>query len=69
MPSEDTKVLELNKYQKSDKKPCIICANVEYVIENTDRSINNPENLSTAKVGQHIPSGFSISTILSSKSM
>ena len=69
MPSEDTKVLELNKYQKSDKKPCIIYANVEYVIENADRSINNPENLSTAKAGQHIPSGFSISTILSSKSM
>ena len=44
-------------------------ANVEYVIEKTDRSINNPENLSTAKVGQHILSGFFISTILSSKSM
>ena len=69
MPSEDTKVLELNKYQKSDKKPCIIYANVEYVIENADRSINNPENLSTAKADQHIPSGFSISTILTSKSM
>ena len=69
MPSEDTKVLELNKYQKSDKKPCIIYANVEYVIENADRSINNPENLSTAKAGQHIPSDFSISTILTSKSM
>ena len=24
---------------------------------------NNPENLSTSKVSEHIPSGFSISTI------
>ena len=29
----------------------------------------NPENSSTTKVGEHIPSGFSISAILSFKSM
>ena len=28
---------------------------------------NNPENSSTANVGEHIPSGFSISTISSFK--
>ena len=30
-----------------------------------DYSKNNPEKSFTAKVGEHIPSGFSISTILS----
>ena len=30
---------------------------------------NNPENSSTRKVGKHIPSSFSICTVLSFKSM
>ena len=29
MPSEDTKILEFNQYQKSDKTPFIIDANLE----------------------------------------
>ena len=29
MPSEDTKMLEFNQYQKSDKAPLIIYANVK----------------------------------------
>ena len=29
MPSEDTKILELNQYQKSDKAPFIIYADLE----------------------------------------
>ena len=69
MPSEDTKILEFNQYQKSDKAPFVIYADLECLIEKTDRSKNNPENLSTAKVSEHIPSGFSISTILSFKSI
>ena len=32
------------------------------------RCKNNPENSSTTKVGKHIPSGFSMSTISSFKS-
>ena len=34
-----------------------------------DECKNNPENLSTTKVSEHIPSGFSISTILSFKAI
>ena len=69
MPSEDTKILEFNQYQKSDKGPFIIYADLECLIEKIDGCKNDPENSSTAKVGEHIPSGFSMSTISSFKSI
>ena len=47
MPSEDTKILEFNQYQKSDKAPFIIYADLECIIEKTDGCKNNPENSST----------------------
>ena len=68
MTSEDTKILEFNQYQKSDKAPFIIYANLERVIEKIDGCKNNPENPSTTNVSERIPSGFSISTISSFKS-
>ena len=58
IPSEDTKILKLNQYQKSDKAELIIYADLECLIENTDGCKSNPENSSTTKVGEHIPSGF-----------
>ena len=33
MPSEDTKILELNQYQKSDKAPFAIYADLECLIK------------------------------------
>ena len=33
MPSKDTKVLEFNQYQKSDKAPFVIYADLECIIE------------------------------------
>ena len=33
MPSEDTQILEFNQYQKSDKAPFIIYADLEYIIK------------------------------------
>ena len=36
MPSEDTKILEFNQYQKSDKAPIIIYADLECLIEKID---------------------------------
>ena len=65
MPSEGTKILEFNQYQKYDKAPFIIYADLECIIEKTDRCKNDPENSSTTKVSKHIPSGFSLSTISS----
>ena len=63
MPFEDTKILEFNQYQKSDKAPLIIYVDLERLIDKIDRCKNNPENSSGAKVSEHIPSRFSISTM------
>ena len=69
MLSEDTKILEINQYQKSDKAPFFIYADLECIIEKIDGCKNNPENLSATKVSEHIPSDFSMSTISSSRSI
>ena len=61
MPSDDTKILEFNQYQKSDKAPFIIYADLDCIIENIDRCKNDPKNSSAKKVSEHIPSGFSMS--------
>ena len=63
MPSEDTKTLELNQCKKSDKRPWNIYADLECLIKKIDRCKNNLENSSTTKVSEHIPPGFSMSTI------
>ena len=63
MPSENTKILEFNQYQKFDKAPFVFYADLECLIEKIDGCRNNPENSSTAKVSEHIPVGFSMSTI------
>ena len=63
MPSEDIKTLEFNQNQKGYKAQFVIYADLECSVEKTDRCTNNTENSFTTKV----PSGFSISTILSFK--
>ena len=50
MPSEDTKILEFNHYQKSDKASFIIYGDLECIVEKSDWCKNNPENSSTNKV-------------------
>ena len=60
MPSEDTKTLEFNQYQKFDKASFIFYADLEFKIEKIDGCKKNPENSSTTKVSEHIPSAFSI---------
>ena len=68
MPFEDSKILELNHYQKSDKAPFIIYPDLECLIEKIDACQNNPESSSTTKLSEHIPSVFSMSTISSFRS-
>ena len=63
MSLEFTKILEFTQYEKSDKAPFLIYADLECIMEKIDGCKNNPENWSTAKVSEHIPSGFSMSTI------
>ena len=64
MLSKDNEILELNQYQKCHKALFVICTDLECVIEKIDRCKNNPENSSATRVSKHIPSGFSMSTIL-----
>ena len=67
IPWEDTKILEFNQNQKSDKTPFIFYANLECLIGKIYRCKNNLESVSTTKLIEHVPSGFSMSTILSLK--
>ena len=69
MPSVDTQILEFNQYQKSDKAPFIIYADLKCIIEKIDGCKNNAENSSSTKVSEHIPSGFSMCTISSFRSI
>ena len=69
MPSKETKRLEFNQYQESDKEPFIIYADRECIIEQVDGCKNNPENSSTSTVNSHILSGFSRSSISSFRSI
>ena len=65
MSSKDTKRLEVNQYQSSDKAVYIIYEDFECLIVRIDGCKNNSENSSTTKVNEHVPSGFSMSTISS----
>ena len=47
MSSKDTEILEFNQYQKFDKVPFIIYADLECIIEKIDGCKNNSENSST----------------------
>ena len=67
--SKNTEILELKQYQKSDKAPFIICADLECIIEKINGCKNNPENSSITEVSEHILSGFSILTISSFRSI
>ena len=69
MSFEDTKILEFNQNQKSDKASLIIYADLECITEKIDGCKNNPKNLSTTKVSEYIPLVFSMSTISSFRSI
>ena len=65
MTPKDNEMLEFNQYQKCDKAPLIIYADLECLIEEIDGCKNNPKNSLTTKVCEHIPSGF-LKSIISS---
>ena len=64
MPSKDNKILEFNQCKKSDKAPFIVYVDLECIKK--DWFIYN---LSTTKLRENIPSGFSISKISSFRSI
>ena len=43
MSSEENKILQFNQYQKSDKAPFIIYADLEFIIEKIEGCKNNPK--------------------------
>ena len=65
MPSEDTKILQLDQYRKSEKTRCTIYVDLESLIKKVDECKNNPGKLFITKVGEHIPWGYLMSTIWS----
>ena len=65
MHFEDSKILEFNQYCKSHKAEFIIYAEIESLIIKKDGCKQNPEESTTTKVSQHIPSGFSVLTVSS----
>ena len=67
MSCDDINILELNQFQKSDKPPFIIYADLGSLIEEINQCKNNPAKSSTTKVGEYSPPGFSMSTISSFK--
>ena len=69
MPSEDIEIWEFNQYQKSDKVPFNIYADLERLTEKIDGCKSNLENSFTTKIGWHILSVFSIFTASSFESI
>ena len=63
MPSQKDNILQFNQYMKLNKMPCIIFADLESLVKKTDGCENNPEKSSTAKISEHIPCEYSMSTI------
>ena len=58
MSSEKDKILEFKEYMKSDKMTY-----TEYLILKIDGRANNPDKSWITKIGEHIPWGYSMSTI------
>ena len=63
MPFEDTKILEITQYWRSDEASFILYADLEWIIEKIDRCKNNPKNSFKTKVSKHIASVFSMPAI------
>ena len=69
IPSQDSKILEFNQYQKSYKVLFFIYAVPGCIIKKINGCKNNPGSWSTTKGSEHNPSGFSMSTISSFRSI
>ena len=63
------KITSIIKRNFSKNALFIIYADLECIIEKIDVCKINPENSSTTKVSEHIPSSFSISLVSSFKSL
>ena len=62
MPFLKDNTLKFNPYMKSYQMPYIIYSEFESLIKKIDGCANNPENLWTTKIGEHISCRYSTST-------
>ena len=56
LPPQKDNIIKFNQYLKSDKPPCMVYADLKSLIKKIDGS-------SATKVDEHIPCGYSMSTI------
>ena len=69
MCCKGNKILEFSQYKKTDKAPFLNYTDLECLIEKIGGYKNNAEKLSTTKVDNHIPPGFSMAIITSLKNI
>ena len=62
MPSPNNNIIIYNQGDKSLKLTFMIYADLECLLKKIDTCYNNPGLLSTTKINQHIPSGYSVYT-------
>ena len=63
IPSEKDNILELNQHMKLNKMPYIIFADIEPLIKKIVGCVNDPENSSTKKIGEHIPCRYATTCV------
>ena len=63
MLSEKNQILKFNQYIKSGKMSYTIYADLESLIKKIVGWVNNLEKSSATKIGEHVPCGYSMSTI------
>ena len=56
-------ILRSNQHTKLEKMPYTNYANIECLVKRSEGCANNPQKSSTVKIGEHIPCGYSMSTI------
>ena len=66
MPTKDNNTIKYNHGEKSIKLPFVVYADLECLLEKISTCYNNPEESSTTKINKHMPSGYSIFTLVHS---
>ena len=62
MATKNNNIKKYNHGEKSMKVPFVIYADLECLLKKMSTCINNPNESSTTKINNHIPSGYSIFT-------
>ena len=62
MLNKDNNMIKYNQGEKYIKLPFVIYGDLECLLEKMSTCINNPNESSTTKINNHIPSGYSIFT-------